>query len=114
MFWLSREQVRANLAAEMTSRFPARHGNFPDKLKIASLGFPNDESRREWGKQLNRGSWFTGWFTPSEFLGCVTVGPVNPPQPNLVDLLFNTQVRPPEHHIADAKVMALTHSGAKS
>jgi hypothetical protein len=112
--WLSRAQIRANLIAEMTSRFPARHGDFPDKLKIASLGFPNDESRREWGKQLNRASWFTGWFTPSEFLGCVTVGPVSPPQPNLIDLLFNTQVRPPEQQIADAAVMGLPRSNENS
>ena len=112
MSWLSRAQIRANLVAEMTGRFPARHGNFPDGLKIASLGFPSDESRREWGKHLNRVPWFTGWFTPSEFLSCVTVGPVDPPQPNLVDLLFNTQVRPPEHQIADATAMGLSRPDA--
>ncbi|SPP92806.1 protein of unknown function [Bradyrhizobium vignae] len=95
--WLSKEAIRANLVADMTTRFPARHGNFPDKLKISALGFPSPESLREWGKALNRAPWFTGWFAPSEFLACVTVGPVpNSNQPNIVDLMFNTQTRPHE------------------
>src|SRR5690349_4496530 len=103
--WLSREQVRANLIVEMTGRFPARHGNFPDSLKIATLGFPSAESLREWGKHVNRLPWFTGWFTPSEFLACVTVGPVPAGTPNLIDLMFNTQVRPPENTITSVAMM---------
>jgi hypothetical protein len=103
--WLSRPVIKANLIAEMTQRFPARHGNFPETLKIASLGFPSDESRREWGKALNRATWFSGWFTPSEFLACVTLG-VDPKStaPNLIDLMFNTQTRPPE--VAEAVAAA--------
>jgi hypothetical protein len=104
MMWLSKAAVRANLVADMTTRFPARHGNFPDKLKIAALGFPSAESLREWGKALNRANWFTGWFAPSEFLACVTIGPVpNSKDPNIVDLMFNTQTRPPEPAAAFAE-----------
>jgi hypothetical protein len=107
--WLGKEAIRANIVADMTTRFPARHGNFPDKLKLASLGFPSAESRREWGKALNRASWFTGWFTPSEFLACVTLGPVpGSKDPNLVDLMFNTQTRPPERPASRAQMLSLS------
>jgi hypothetical protein len=95
--WLSRAAVKANLIAEMTGRFPARHGNFPDGLKLSDLGFPSTESLREFGKVLNRLPWFHGWFAPSEFLACVTLGPVaGSDKPNLIDLMFNAQTRPPE------------------
>jgi|SRR6185295_11648383 len=99
---MSRDQVKAHLIADMTGRFPAWHGNFPEDLKIASLGFPSDASRREWGKQLNLAQWFPGWFTPTEFLACVTLGrdPAHDPtnkNANLIDLMFKTQSRPPEN-----------------
>jgi hypothetical protein len=113
--WLARAGIKANLIAEMTQRFPARHGVFPESLKIADLGFPNQESLREWGKTLNRATWFTGWFTPSEFLACVTLGRIpNSDKPNLVDLMFNTQTRPPEQ-TATVTPLAATASktGAK-
>jgi hypothetical protein len=93
---LSKSQVRSHLVADMTVRFPARHGVFPDSLKIASLGFPMPESQREWGKQVNAAPWFTGWFTPSEFMACVTIGKVDE-KPNLIDLIYNTQTRAPEN-----------------
>jgi len=94
---LSKAQVRSHLVADMTIRFPGRHGNFPDSLKIASLGFPSDESRREWGKKVNQAPWFTGWFTPSEFMACITLGKVDESDdPNLIDLMYNTQTRAPE------------------
>jgi hypothetical protein len=113
---LLREQVKGHLVEDMTVRFPARHGLFPESLKIASLGFPTDESRREWGKKVNQSPWFPGWFTPSEFLACVTFGkdPENDPtnkNPNLIDLMFATQSRPPE---SNALAMELFHAAASA
>lgn len=106
--WLSKAEVRAHLVADMTKRFSGRNGNFPNKLKISALGFPSAESLREWGKALNRAKWFTGWFTPSEFLGCVTIGPVpNSDDPNLIDLMFNTQTRPPERAASRTAMLRL-------
>lgn len=104
--WMSRDAIKANLIAEMKLRFPARGGNFPESLKISALGFPNAESLREWGKSLNRKVWFHGWFAPSEFLACVTLGRVDPPKPNLIDLMFNTQTRPSEAAVAEVMVAA--------
>lgn len=104
--WLSRDAIKANLIAEMKLRFPARGGNFPETLKISALGFANAESLREWGKSLNRKVWFQGWFAPSEFLACVTLGRVVPPKPNLIDLMFNTQTRQPEAAVAEVRVAA--------
>jgi hypothetical protein len=99
--WLARAVVKVNLIAEMTPRFPARRGVFPETLKISALGFPNAESLREWGKSLNRAAWFTGWFAPSEFLACTTFGrDPRSDKPNLIDLMFNTQTRPPERTAA--------------
>jgi hypothetical protein len=98
--WLARAVIKSNLIAEMTPRFPARHGVFPESLKISELGFPSQESLREWGKVLNRSTWFTGWFTPSEFLACATFGRTpKSDKPNLIDLMFNTQTRPPEQTV---------------
>jgi hypothetical protein len=113
--WLAREVIKANLVAEMTPRFPARHGNFPEAMKISALGFPNSESLREWGKILNRAKWFTGWFTPSEFLACETFGrdpKATKPKPNLIDLMFNTQTRPPELTVSFTAAKSL--AGGKS
>ena len=111
---LSRDEVKADLIAEMTVRFPGRHGNFPESLKISSLGFPSDESRREWGKQVNDSPWYTGWFTPSEFLACVTLGrdPQNDPtnkNKNLIDLMYGTQNRPPESSALASEFFNLSH-----
>jgi hypothetical protein len=105
--WMSRDTIKANLIAEMKLRFPARGGNFPESLKISALGFPDTESLREWGKSLNRAVWFHGWFAPSEFLACVTLGRVEgSSKPNLIDLMFNTQTRPPEAAVAEVMVAA--------
>ena len=99
--WLSRAAVKANLIAEMTGRFPARHGNFPDKLKLSELGFPSKASLLRFGVELHKLPWFHGWFARSEFFDVVdhgTFGQVQgPDKPNLIDLMFNTQTRPPEH-----------------
>ena len=107
---LSRDGIKAHLIADMTVRFPQRHGNFPETLKIASLGFPTPESRREWSKKVNQSPWYTGWFTPSEFMACVTLGKdPNSTKPNLIDLMFNTQGRPAETH---ALAMEFFHAAA--
>lgn len=111
--WLSKDAIRANLIAEMTPRFPARHGIFPDNLKISALGFASPESLREWGKKLNRATWFTGWFTPSEFLACVTIGPLpDSKQPNIIDLMFNTQTRPPERAASATAMLRLSNAAS--
>jgi hypothetical protein len=71
---MSRNQVKSNLIASLSQRFPQRNGNFPESLKIAALGFPTPASLRTFGMQLNNASWYPGWFTPSEFRACVTIG----------------------------------------
>jgi|1185.fasta_scaffold48572_2 hypothetical protein len=94
---LSRDEVKAHLLVEMNRRFPGRNGRFPESLKIASLGFPSPQSLREWGKRVNSLSWYRGWFTPSEFMACVTFGLVpGSDKPNLIDLMYRTQTRPPQ------------------
>lgn len=112
---LSRAQVKAHLVADMTVRFPAMNGKFPESLKLSTLPFPSAESRREWGKQLNNASWYTGWFTPSEFLACVTLGrdPKNDPankNKNLIDLMYSTQNRAQEQN----KLAELSVGGARA
>lgn len=98
---LSRDQVKSSLTVELKKRFPARK-SFPEELKISKLNFPSSASRREWGKKLNQVEWYSGWFTPSEFLACVTIGkdPESDPKDenlNLIDLMFSTQGRAPEN-----------------
>lgn len=112
---LSRDQIKAHLIADMTVRFPARHGVFPEALKITSLGFPNAESRREWGKKVNQSPWFPGWFTPSEFLACVTFGKDPTSQdPNLIDLMLATQNRPQESNALAMEFFHMTSSPVKT
>ena len=96
-----RDEVKRHLTADLTARFPGRGGVFPETLPIKALGFPSKESLRTFGMQLNHAPWFTGWFTPSEFLACTRIGrdPKTDPtnnDPNWIDLMFNTQTRPPE------------------
>jgi len=105
--WMPRDTIKANLIAEMKLRFPAREGKFPESLKISALGFPDTESLREWGKSLNRAVWFHGWFAPSEFLACMTLGRVEgSSKPDLIDMMFNTQTRPPEAAVSEVMVAA--------
>lgn len=116
---LSRDQIKAHLVADMTVRFPGRHGIFPEALKIASLGFPNDEARREWGKKVNQSPWFPGWFTPSEFLACVSIGkdPEHDPtnkNPNLIDLMLATQNRAPESNALAMEFFHMASTPAKA
>jgi hypothetical protein len=97
---LTRIKVKQALIGELERRFPART-SWPEEFRLSRLGFRTKESLRAWGMTLNNAAWYRGWFTPSEFMSCVTIGrdPENDPSNenmNLIDLMYRTQGRSPE------------------